>query len=288
VRQTRHTDWSGILNEDHYGPGQVWEKTFPAGVAQMRGNNGGDGSYVMFVANPANAPEEPASTECPAGWMQVGEDGADIGGCGLQSCGERYWSNNPSECAEACAARSDCRGFNYAPMHGDRNHEAMTVCTLYNADAPTSSWYGSAGHVQIFCAPIQAAQCTGNYEAEDATISGAREHADSTTAPHQGFTGRSFVDYINPSNDYIEWTLPSCASGDVTLNFRYALAGGDRPLQVLLNGAEISHRMSTPATGSWGNYGTVALPATLVSGTNTVRLVAAGSSGANVDSLIVS
>jgi len=153
VRQTRHTDWSGNLVEDHYGPSQVWEKTFPAGVVTMRGNNGGDGSYVMFVANAAHAPEEPEPTVCPAGWTQVGEAGADIGGCGLQSCGERYWSQNPTECAEACAARADCLGFNYAPMGGDRNHEAMTVCTLYNAAAPTSTWYGSAGYVQIFCVP---------------------------------------------------------------------------------------------------------------------------------------
>merc|ERR550514_434177 len=153
VRQTRHTDWSGELNEDHYGPGAVYSKIFPAGVVELRGNNGGDGSYIIFAANPANPAlpivEEP--TVCPAGWTQVGEAGADIGGCGLQSCGERYWSNNPSECADACAARSDCLGFNWAPMNGDRNHEAMTVCTLYNSDTPTSSWWGSAGHVQIFC-----------------------------------------------------------------------------------------------------------------------------------------
>jgi hypothetical protein len=56
VRETRHTDWSGELNEDHYGPGQVWEKTFPAGAVELRGNNGGDGSYVMFVSTPAHAP----------------------------------------------------------------------------------------------------------------------------------------------------------------------------------------------------------------------------------------
>jgi len=60
VRQTRHTDWSGELHEDHYGPGEVWEKTFPAGAIELRGNNGGDGSYVMFVGNPANPPTPPA------------------------------------------------------------------------------------------------------------------------------------------------------------------------------------------------------------------------------------
>merc|ERR1719453_2067491 len=194
VRQTRHTDWSGELNEDHYGPGRVWQKTFTAGAVEMRGNNGGMGSYVIFAAHPSNPPAPVAATECPAGWEQVGEPGADIGGCGLQQCGERYWSNNPSECADACAARSDCRGFNWAPMGGDRNHEAMTVCTLYNSDAPTSSWWGSAGHVQIFCKP----------ETEWTVVQGA------ATSPHSGvnlgadafnamFAACPVVRYTNPS-----------------------------------------------------------------------------------------
>merc|ERR1719482_2711214 len=60
VRQTRHTDWSGDLQEDHYGPGEVWQKTFAAGTVELRGNNGGDGSYVMFVAHPENPPTPPA------------------------------------------------------------------------------------------------------------------------------------------------------------------------------------------------------------------------------------
>jgi hypothetical protein len=51
VRQTRHTDWSGVLTEDHYGPGVVWQKTFTAGIVEMRGNNGGDGSYLIFIAS---------------------------------------------------------------------------------------------------------------------------------------------------------------------------------------------------------------------------------------------
>merc|ERR1719446_198709 len=59
VRQTRHTDWSGELNEDFYGPGEVYQKTFPAGTVELRGNNGGDGSFLMFVASPGDAPTPP-------------------------------------------------------------------------------------------------------------------------------------------------------------------------------------------------------------------------------------
>jgi hypothetical protein len=62
VRETRHTDWSGNLQEDHYSPGQVWQKTFAAGTVEMRGNNGGDGSYVIFVANLAHPATPPSGT----------------------------------------------------------------------------------------------------------------------------------------------------------------------------------------------------------------------------------
>jgi hypothetical protein len=130
--------------------------------------------------------------------------------------------------------------------------------------------------------------CHGNYEAEDATISGAREHTPPTTSAHQGFTGRSFVDYVNANNDYVEWNLPSCTGGAVTLSFRYALSSGDRPLKVIVNGAEITSSLSTPATGGWNRYGTVDIAATFVPGANTVKLQANGRSGANVDSLIIS
>jgi hypothetical protein len=62
TRETRHTDWSGTISEHHYGPGQVWEKMFTAGTVEVRGNEGGDGSYVMFMAHPSNLP-----TPVPAG-----------------------------------------------------------------------------------------------------------------------------------------------------------------------------------------------------------------------------
>jgi len=60
TRETRHTDWDpDILLDHHYGPGQVWQKIFPAGAVEMRGNNGGDGSYVMFASTVGNMPSPP-------------------------------------------------------------------------------------------------------------------------------------------------------------------------------------------------------------------------------------
>jgi len=61
IHETPHTEWdSALLRETEYGPGEVWQKTFTAGTVEMRGNGGGDGSYVMFVANPANPPTPPS------------------------------------------------------------------------------------------------------------------------------------------------------------------------------------------------------------------------------------
>jgi len=91
---------------------------------------------------------------CPAGWEQVGAAGADIGGCGLQSCDERYDITSEAACAARCDATAACVGFSYAPMNGDRNHPGVTACTIYNSDSPSGTWTGTQGlPTQVFCKP---------------------------------------------------------------------------------------------------------------------------------------
>jgi hypothetical protein len=133
-------------------------------------------------------------------------------------------------------------------------------------------------------------QCNGRYEAEAAVMIGGQVTAGNDA--HEGFTGSGFVDYLNPTGDYIEWDIPSCSGGEATLHFRYALfryalADPDRPLQVLLNGVEVAASLSFPPSGSFARYTRTALTVTLIPGVNTVRLVATGASGANIDSLLV-
>lgn len=135
--------------------------------------------------------------------------------------------------------------------------------------------------------PAVENQCAGTYEAEDATIHGGVEHANVASAGHQGFTGRSFVDYLNPTGDFVEWTVESCSGGSATASFRYALGGGNRPLRVLVNNVEVESSLSFPATGSWNSWSEASFTVQLGAGTNVVRLVAIGSSGANMDSLII-
>jgi hypothetical protein len=123
---------------------------------------------------------------------------------------------------------------------------------------------------------------TNIYEAEDAILSGSV-----ASSAASGYTGTGFADYVNPSGDYVEWTVNVNTSGQYELQFRYALASGDRPLEIKVNGQVVASSLSFPATGSWTSWATVSTKATLKSGQNTIRATAIGSSGANVDNLKV-
>jgi glucose/arabinose dehydrogenase/PKD repeat protein len=118
-------------------------------------------------------------------------------------------------------------------------------------------------------------------QAEDAVVSGAV-----VTNNQGGYNGTGFVDYVNASGDYIEWTVNAAAGGPVTLYFDYALLGGNRPLEVLVNNASLG-TYDFRATGSWAVWTGVPVTATLNTGTNKVKLLAKGSSGPNVDQLRV-
>jgi len=132
-------------------PDWVWAQYTEQSVRHANVNYDHGATTLAPATTQAPVPE-PAV--CPAGWIQMGEQGGDISGCGLQACSDRYSPATASEalCAEACDAIEECDGFSYAPQYGDRNHESETVCTLYNSDTPTGSWTGSAGtFIQVFC-----------------------------------------------------------------------------------------------------------------------------------------
>merc|ERR1712070_1246974 len=107
--------------------------------------------YLHIGSTPLAEIQAPAAT-CPDGWSQRGVHGADIGGCGLQSCGDRYDTSSEVECATRCDGNSACIGFSYAPMNGDRNHPGVTACTIYHSDIPTGVWTGTQGvATQVMC-----------------------------------------------------------------------------------------------------------------------------------------
>jgi len=176
-----------------------------------------------------------------------------------------------------------CAGENLLVLEGDEGYSGAESDNRFwvdgNQAAPESQDY------EIPALPEHL--CDGLYEAEDATLNGPQEHANTASPGHQGFTGRSFADYLNANDDFIEWTVDSCSGGDATASFRYSLGGGNRPLQVLVNDEEAAASLSFPSTGGWNQWGSASVAVHLSPGMNVIRLVATGSSGANVDSLTI-
>jgi len=124
---------------------------------------------------------------------------------------------------------------------------------------------------------------TGINEMEDGVLSGAV-----IASNHAGYTGTGFADYAVSTGAYVELTVNVPTGGSYDLSYRYALASGNRPLQIKVNGQVVAASLSFPATGAWTTWGyTATVPVTLNAGDNTVRATTIGSNGANVDHLLV-
>lgn len=119
------------------------------------------------------------------------------------------------------------------------------------------------------------------FEAEDAFLSPGFLVADN----HPGFSGTGFVDYVGEG--YVEWLVDVAGSGRFLLSFRYALASGDRPQEIDVNGVWVSQYTEFPATGAWDQWDVVQMEVALNAGTNTVRAQTVCCSGANMDRLDV-
>ena len=122
------------------------------------------------------------------------------------------------------------------------------------------------------------------YEAEDATLSGP-----APANSNGGYSGTGYADYANNSGDYVEFALSATSAGSYPIAFRYANGGTtDRPLQLSVNGAPVVASLSFPPTGGWTTWlYTATNNVTFNAGLNKVRITAIGSSGANVDHMLV-
>jgi glucose/arabinose dehydrogenase len=152
--------------------------------------------------------------------------------------------------------------------------------------ALTASYAGPGIAKQLIPASAfyRAGTATGTQtlEAENATLSGPL-----ISNIHAGYTGTGFADYINASGDYVQWSASIATAGSYTLTFRYALVSGARPLSVSVNGTVVNASLAFPPTGAWATWSTVSITANLNAGTNTIRATAIGSSGPNVDNLVI-
>jgi hypothetical protein len=157
---------------------------------------------------------------------------------------------------------------------------AASTTYFYRVRATNSG--GNSAYSNTASATTQAATAT-LYEAENAVLVGAV-----VSNIHSGYTGTGFVDYLNPTGDYIEWTVSVPATGNYTLDFRYGNGStANRPLELRVNQTVVNGSLPFTPTASWTAWSISGMPVSLNAGVNTIRLTAIGSSGANIDSLTV-
>ncbi|MGB3295758.1 MAG: kelch repeat-containing protein [Phormidesmis sp.] len=130
---------------------------------------------------------------------------------------------------------------------------------------------------------LAAAVFDQTFQAEDATLSGP------IVLTGRDSEGTGYVDYQNPSGDFIEWTINAPNAGSYELSWRYQNGSGNRPLALQVNSNAINPSFDFPSTGGWtGNdWDFASEVVNLKAGNNTVRLTATGKSGANFDSMRV-
>ncbi len=138
--------------------------------------------------------------------------------------------------------------------------------------------------------PTPSASPTGSpppgqhYEAENATLSEA-----TVASNHTGYTGTGFVDYLNVTGSYVQWSATPARAGTATVTIRYANGQTpDRPVGISVNGGA-PVPVSFPSTGSWNTWATARVTVSLNAGTNTIRATSTTANGGpNVDWLEVS
>ena len=134
----------------------------------------------------------------------------------------------------------------------------------------------------IAAKPVKLTQSPQTFEAENADRRGP-----SLAKNNGGYTGKGFIDFQEPSGEHLKWLIQTKSGGGCTLSFRYALAGGSRPLQLKVNGKIIAKALPFKGTGSWTTWKSIAAIAPLKTGVNEILLESTGSSGPNVDSLTI-
>ena len=184
--------------------------------------------------------------------------------------------------------------------------------------AAVATGWGSEGDWTV-CIPEH---CSGWHDGFEATITGnvSLDPVDAASAyatVGDGFTGEGVINFQGDSTcgaagtdpcynqntgvESVTWALYGCKAGAYDLGFPYALATGDRPLALDVNGVSTANlpfptRFANQATNTgpggsatrsaiWGEQ--YAPMVTLTEGMNTITLTAQGSSGPDIDMIEV-
>jgi N-acetylneuraminic acid mutarotase len=120
---------------------------------------------------------------------------------------------------------------------------------------------------------------SGVLEAEDAFLNGAQ-----VSTNNKGYSGSGFADFINTAGDFVEWTLDRDEAGPIVISVKYANGQPYTKMGRLeVNGQPIRSNIAFTPTGNWEHWKSYLDTITLNEGTNTIRLIAYGQVGPDVD-----
>ena len=160
-----------------------------------------------------------------------------------------------------------------------------TLNTLTNGDdkAPHLVAASSAGGSTAKPVKAKPVKLTTSPQELDAAFAGRQ--GPTFDNRNGGFSGKGYADFVGKSGEHLEWIATAPEATTYQLAFRYALAGGNRPLALEVNGKVIQNSLPFNDTGDWTSWKDLNTETALQKGENQIRLESIGASGPNVDRL---
>jgi len=160
------------------------------------------------------------------------------------------------------------------------DHADGSIPSLFGWGEPVQGlnlfYQGKGAGLQMGVPANNALSSGDRLEAENAKLIGAP-----TTNTNAGHSGSGYVDFAAKSGESIEWQAKVEDEGKYLLRFRYAVAGGARPLKVELNGKTIAEKGDFADTSHWEKWKDLDYPVNLQKGKQTIKLSSIGFSGPN-------
>ena len=121
--------------------------------------------------------------------------------------------------------------------------------------------------------------CSKTMQAEDASLVGGGATVETD---NNGHFGTGFVNFP-VTGGHVEFIFEACTAGPSLLEYRYALASGQRTGSLTING--VSQPIMTNSTGAWTSYVTESIAVNLRIGTNYVLFESTGQDFGNLDQI---
>ena len=130
-----------------------------------------------------------------------------------------------------------------------------------NSQAATTGTCMDANGIDPIITATNGALCS--------TAGGTWQGVTGAAAEQSGGTiGTGFINFQSTVGETATWSFHRCTQGHYMIAIGYALATGDRPMTVTVNGVVVDGFLAMPATGSWSTYREVRVATMMNAGTH--------------------